>query len=91
MSSRYFDPTRHRFFNLFKVSDMRVSWLPLAFASFAFISSCSSQQLYSAGQTWQRDECNKIVDAQDRKRCLDKAATSFDSYQHQSEEAKTSK
>ena len=54
-------------------------------------SGCSSQQFYASGQAWQRSECNKIVDVQDRQRCLSKANTSYDNYQRQAEEAKGTK
>jgi hypothetical protein len=54
----------------------------------ALCSGCSSQRVYGAGQAWQRNECMKINDAQERARCLAAAGTSYESYQRQAEEAK---
>lgn len=55
------------------------------------LPACSSQQLYGTGQAWQRQECNKIIDAQERGRCLASASTSYDEYRRQSEAAKGAK
>jgi hypothetical protein len=44
---------------------------------------CSSQQLYGAGQAWQKTECQRLPDADQRARCLKSSATSFDEYQRQ--------
>jgi hypothetical protein len=46
-------------------------------------AGCSSQQSYGTGQAWQRNECNKINDTQDRQRCMARANESHDSYQKQ--------
>jgi membrane protein DedA with SNARE-associated domain len=51
-------------------------------------TACSSQQTYASGQTWQRNECNKIIDMQERQRCVAKANDSYDSYQKQVDELK---
>jgi hypothetical protein len=55
------------------------------------LQACSSQQAYGAGQAWQRQECNKINDTQDRARCMASASTSYDDYKRQSEAAKATK
>ena len=48
---------------------------------------CSSQQLYSAGQQWQRTECRKLpVNEQDR--CFRSTAMSFEEYQRQAAAAR---
>ncbi len=52
---------------------------------------CSSQQIYGVGQSWQRQECNKINDTQDRNRCMASASTSHDDYTRQAESAKSGK
>ncbi|MBI5922186.1 MAG: hypothetical protein HY847_11155 [Betaproteobacteria bacterium] len=52
---------------------------------------CSSQQLYNTGQAWQRNECNKVVDAQERNRCMGSTNTSYEDYKRQTEEAKSGK
>ena len=53
-------------------------------------AACSSQQTYGTGQAWQRNECNKIIDAQERQRCKANANTSHDTYQRQQDELKKS-
>lgn len=60
----------------------------LALAAASLLAACSSQQLYGAGQAWQRNECVKLQDAQERQRCMDSTATSYDAYQRQAAAAK---
>ena len=59
----------------------------LALAALAGLAACSSQQLYSAGQAWQRTECHKLNDAQERNRCLASSATSYEQYQRAAQPA----
>ena len=54
-------------------------------------AACSPQQFYGAGQTWQRNECNKINDTQERARCNASASKSFDAYQREAEAAREGK
>ncbi len=51
------------------------------------LSACSSQQLYSSGQAWQRNECNKIADAAERNRCMAGSNTSYEDYQRRTQAA----
>ena len=67
---------------------LRGGWL-LLFA--AGLVACTSQQMYGAGQGWQRLECNKIADTAERNRCMASAATSYDEYRRQSEAARAPK
>jgi hypothetical protein len=61
------------------------SCLSLLTLSLVFnLAACSSQQAYGVGQTWQRNQCFKIDDAQERSGCLESANTSFDQYRSQS-------
>ena len=55
------------------------------------LSSCSSQQLYGVGQEWKKNECNKIIDMQERNRCMSSTKTSYEDYKRQSEAAKGAK
>ena len=55
------------------------------------LSSCSAQQAYDVGQAWQRNECYKIVDAQEHARCMASTSLSYDEYKRRTEAAKTSK
>ena len=60
--------------------------------AFTFIAqACTSQQLYGSGQAWQRQECNKINDSQQRAKCMESAAKSHDEYQKEAAAAKGGK
>jgi hypothetical protein len=62
-----------------------------ASATTAFLSGCSTAQVYGAGQAWQRVECSKINDAQERTRCMASTSTSYEDYMRQVEAAKGTK
>jgi len=51
-------------------------------------TGCSSQQTYGAGQAWQRNECYKINEAQERSRCLASTSTSYEAYKREAEAGK---
>lgn len=46
---------------------------------------CSSQQAYGAGQAWQRNECYKLEQLNDRNRCLQQAGRPYEDYQRESD------
>ncbi len=52
------------------------------------LQACSWQQVYSTGQAWQKQECNKLLDAQERNRCMASTSTSYEEYQRQSDAAR---
>jgi hypothetical protein len=54
----------------------------------AALGGCSSQELYSTGQGWQRNECRKLPDVQERERCLASTSRSFEDYQRESAAAR---
>jgi hypothetical protein len=54
----------------------------------AAASGCTSQQMYSTGQEWQRNECNRIIDNLERSRCLEKVNTHYEDYKRQREALK---
>ncbi|HQR24911.1 MAG TPA: hypothetical protein PK163_09010 [Steroidobacteraceae bacterium] len=54
----------------------RAAWLAL------LLGACSSQQLYHAGQEWQRTECRKLAPA-DQERCLASNAVTYDEYERE--------
>lgn len=62
---------------------MRYTLILACVAAATLTSACSSRQAYDSGQAWQRNECNRIADAQERQRCMNSASTSYDSYQRQ--------
>jgi hypothetical protein len=61
--------------------------LPLTVA----LGACSSQQLYGVGQAWQRNECFRISDQQERSRCLSSTSTSYEQYKRESKAASEAK
>ncbi|WP_425259065.1 hypothetical protein ACPOLB_26525 [Rubrivivax sp. RP6-9] len=68
----------------------RAAWISLlAVMAVHHLYGCSSQQVYGAGQAWQLQECSKIMDAQERNRCMSSANTSYDEYKRQTEATKT--
>ena len=50
-------------------------------------SGCTSEQAYSSGQAWRRNECNKMPDSE-RERCMGKADMSYETYRREAEGAK---
>ena len=61
------------------------------FAVLVTATGCSSQQLYGGGQAWQKNECQRIQDSQERRRCMESAALSYEEYQKQAAAAKAAK
>lgn len=58
------------------------SWLRRLGTAFALVLvGCSNPQLYAAGQAWQRNECQRIQNAEERNRCMQSTARSYDEYQ----------
>jgi hypothetical protein len=53
------------------------------------LASCSAQQAYGTGQAWQLKQCHKLVDPQERSRCLAIANMSHDEYKRQAESARS--
>ena len=55
------------------------------------LASCATPQAQaigrSAGQAWQRNECFKISDAQERGRCLASTSASYQEYERRSRAA----
>lgn len=70
---------------------MRHIFLLAAVSTALLLQACSSQQLYGAGQEMQRNECRKIVDMQEQRRCMANANMSHDEYKRQSDAAKGAK
>ncbi|MFZ5875691.1 MAG: hypothetical protein ACOYXU_04690 [Nitrospirota bacterium] len=44
------------------------------------VSACSSRQLYDAGEGWRRHECNRLLDYDERARCMETATMPYDTY-----------
>jgi len=60
----------------------------IAAAILSVASGCTWQQAYSAGQTWQRNACNKLVEQTARERCLSNVNMSYEDYRSQTSETK---
>jgi hypothetical protein len=61
----------------------------LVLASTLLLIACSTRVLYDSAQGWQRQECQKLQDRDERVRCEKSTARSFEDYQ--AEAARTSK
>ncbi len=63
----------------------RISIIGSAMAALLLAGTgCTTQQLYNTGQAWQRNECGRIMDQQERSRCLSSTSTSYEAYKQQS-------
>lgn len=62
------------------------TWIIGIAAATALITGtgCTTRQLYSTGQAWQRNECYRLMDQQERERCLSGTSTSHEAYKQQS-------
>ena len=49
----------------------------------ALTAGCSSQIAYYSAQGWQRQQCFKVDDPQQRQRCLKSTSTSYEDYQRE--------
>ena len=55
------------------------------------LSACTGQQNYRTGQDWQRSECSKISNTQERSRCMAVADMSYEEYTRQHETSQGAK
>jgi len=49
------------------------------------VAGCTGQQAYSAGQTWQRNACNRLIEQTERERCLSNTNMTYEDYRRQVE------
>jgi len=63
----------------------RILTAAIATAALAVATGCTTQQLYSTGQSWQRNQCTRLMDQQERERCLANASASYETYKKQSD------
>ena len=59
----------------------------LFFCSAAALAGCSAQQAYYSAQGYERNQCERMLDQGARERCLASAATSYDEYRRQTDDA----
>ena len=48
------------------------------------LAGCTSHQLYGSAQSWQRNECNRVFDKQERERCMASTSRTYEEYKAQS-------
>jgi hypothetical protein len=58
---------------------MRSNRLPILLVLLS-VAGCSTRQLYSTGQSWQRQECLRLPDLAERDRCMRSTARSYDEF-----------
>ena len=63
----------------------RILAAAVATAALTVATGRATQQLYSTGQAWQRNQCIQLVDQQERERCLANAGASYETYKKQSD------
>ncbi len=64
---------------------MRTQSLLCLAATTWLVLGCASPTAYYTGQSWQKQQCFKIDDPQQRQRCLKSASTSYEDYQRETE------
>lgn len=69
----------------------RIPIMGIAAAIGLAISGCTAQQLYSTGQSWQRNECYRMLDQLERERCLSSVNMPYETYKKQSDPIDTRK
>jgi hypothetical protein len=63
-------------------------FVTLVIAAALSAPGCSWQQAYSAGQEWQRNACNRLLEQTERERCLGGTSMSYDDYRRRPDAAK---
>jgi phage terminase small subunit len=56
----------------------------------AAAAGCTTQTAYQTGQEWQRQQCLKLQDRDERQRCEKSNATSYERYREEAEAARHS-
>jgi hypothetical protein len=67
---------------------LRAAYLVSALLVPLAVSSCSWEQAYYATQTWQRNECSRLPDGNERERCMNRNSASYGTYRQQADESK---
>jgi hypothetical protein len=49
----------------------------------AGLAGCTAQQLYASGQSWQRNQCFRLVDSIQRHQCLASTWMPYDQYKRE--------
>ena len=67
---------------------MRTTRTLLIASLIATLTACTTQALYVTGQGWQKQECLKLKDLDERRRCEKSTAISYDRYRAVADAAK---
>ena len=67
---------------------MRITLLLATSALAVALSACTSRMAYESGQAMQRNACDKLVDMQERQRCMARVNMPYDQYQREADEAR---
>ena len=54
-------------------------------AALLSVTGCTWQQAYSAGQTYQRNACNRLIEQTERERCLSNTNMTYENYRRQAD------
>ncbi|MDD4881366.1 MAG: hypothetical protein PHR30_09390 [Gallionellaceae bacterium] len=49
------------------------------------LPACSAEQVYATGRNWQRQECAKLADLQERERCQADADQPYNAYKREAD------
>ncbi len=49
------------------------------------MTGCTTQQAYITGQEWQRNQCNRIIDDLEQRRCIENLNMPYEGYKRQTE------
>jgi hypothetical protein len=60
--------------------------VPFMLLALLFFSGCSPQKLYGIGQSWQRNNCNRLVEDSERARCKTAADVPYAAFERQIKE-----
>jgi hypothetical protein len=58
---------------------MKRTALPVTLITLA-VSGCAASLVYDSGRSWKQQECHKIPDSQERQRCLQSTAMTYEQY-----------
>ncbi len=59
----------------------------LGLVAAALLAGCSHEQMYNSMQGAKENECQKIIDASERARCLDNAHMPYQQYRQQRDDS----
>lgn len=69
------------------IDTKRASWL-LGMLACLLLPACTSEQIYAAGRHWQRQECARLPDPQQRDRCHQDAGQPYETYKRDADTAR---